>query len=344
MATHELMTLAERMDALVKLGAHLQGEDEFLHALMHRSHYHNQWFTIENQKQAVQAIAAYFLDAEKLEQWLTPYHLDDNIQPQKVGLVLAGNIPLVGFHDVLCVFAAGHRAQIKLSDKDQYLLPYLLQLLARFDERSQAYFDVVLNLRDFDAVIATGSNNSARYFEAYFGKVPHIIRKNRNAVAVLTGDESEEELQRLGEDVFQYFGLGCRNVSKIYVPRQYDFTPLLEALHEHREIVLNTKYKNNFDYNYALYILNRTTHLANGCIILTENPSLQSRIAGLHYEYYDNLEQMEAEIAARAEEIQCVVARDKVLKYNTLSFGKAQRPELWDYADGVDTMQFLLAL
>lgn len=338
------MTLTERMDALVKLGAHLRGEDEFLDALMHRSQFHNQWFTIDNQKLAVQAIADYFLNAQKLEQWLAHYHIDDNIQPQTVGLVLAGNIPLVGFHDVLCVFAAGHRAQIKLSDKDQYLLPYLLQLLARYDGRSQAYFDIVPNLKGFDAVIATGSNNSARYFEAYFGKVPHIIRKNRNAIAVLTGDESQEDLKQLSEDVFQYFGLGCRNVSKIYVPRQYDFTPLLEALHEHREIILNTKYKNNFDYNYALYILNRMTHLANGCIILTEHSSLQSRIAGLHYEYYDNLEQMEAEIAARAEEIQCVVARDNVLKSSTLSFGKAQRPELWDYADGVDTMQFLLSL
>jgi len=338
------MKLSERIDALVKLGEHLRGEDEFLEALMHRSHYHNQWFTIENQKQAIQAIAEHFLDAEKLQQWLAHYHLDDNIQPKKVGLVLAGNIPLVGFHDVLCVFAAGHRAQIKLSDKDQYLLPYLLQLLAKFDERTSSYFEIVPNLRDFEAVIATGSNNSSRYFEAYFSKVPNIIRKNRNAVAVLTGDESAEELQRLSEDVFRYFGLGCRNVSKIYIPRQYDFNPLLEALHEHREIILHTKYKNNFDYNYALYILNKTTHLANGCIILTESQSLQSRIAGLHYEYYDNLEQIEAEIETRAEEIQCVVAKDELLKAKTLPFGKAQQPELWDYADGVDTMQFLLAL
>jgi len=242
------------------------------------------------------------------------------------------------------VFAAGHRAQIKLSDKDQYLLPYLLQLLAKFDERAGSYFEIVPNLRDFEAVIATGSNNSSRYFEAYFSKVPNIIRKNRNAIAVLTGDESAEELQRLGEDVFQYFGLGCRNVSKIYVPRQYDFNTLLEALYEYRGIILHTKYKNNFDYNYALYILNKTTHLANGCIILTESQSLQSRIAGLHYEYYDNLAQMDAEIEARAEEIQCVVAQDNLLSARTLPFGKAQQPELWDYADGVDTMQFLLAL
>ena len=338
------MKLSERRDALVKLGEHLRGEDEFLEALMHRSHYHNQWFTIENQKQAIQAIAEHFLDAEKLKQWLGHYHLDDHIQPKKVGLVLPGNIPLVGFHDVLCVFAAGHRAQIKLSDKDQYLLPYLLQLLAKFDERAGSYFEIVPNLRDFEAVIATGSNNSSRYFEAYFSKVPNIIRKNRNAIAVLTGDESAEELQRLGEDVFQYFGLGCRNVSKIYVPRQYDFNTLLEALYEYRGIILHTKYKNNFDYNYALYILNKTTHLANGCIILTESQSLQSRIAGLHYEYYDNLAQMEAEIEARAEEIQCVVAQDNLLSARTLPFGKAQQPELWDYADGVDTMQFLLAL
>lgn len=338
------MTLSERVAVLIKLGEHLRGDDEYLRAVMHRTHFHNKWFTIEHQEQAIKAIAEQYLDAQKLSQWLNHYRIDDNILPRWIGLVLAGNIPLVGFHDILCVFAAGHRSKIKLSDKDQYLLPYLLQLLENYDSRTKYYFEVIQFLKDYDAIIATGSNNSARYFETYFGKVPNIIRKNRNAIAVLTGDETPEELKALGTDVFQYFGLGCRNVSKIYVPRGYDFQPLLEALHEFREIVLNNKYKNNFDYNYALYILNRTPHLANGCIILTEENSLQSRIAGLHYEFYDNLESVEKEIQIRAEEIQCVVSKDNILPIKTLSFGKAQEPELWDYADGVDTMQFLLSL
>lgn len=338
------MNLADRVKVLVQLGNHLREPDEYLEALMHQSHYHNQWFTIENQKMAIEAIAKSFLDEQQLLQWLHHYHIDDHIQPQIVGLVLAGNIPLVGFHDVLAVFAAGHRARIKLSEKDAYLMPYLLKLLKQFDARTQHYFEVVQFLKDFDAVIATGSNNSARYFEAYFGKVPNIIRKNRNAVAVLTGEETEAELMALGEDIFQYYGLGCRNVSKIYIPQGYDFQALMETLHKFRKIILNNKYKNNFDYNYSLYILNRTPHIANGAIILTEEPSLQSRIAGLHYEYYNDIAAVEAEIERRSEEIQCVVAKDGTLQRKTLPFGKAQQPELWDYADGVDTMQFLLSL
>ncbi len=344
MAKDQQMKLSERIAVLIKLGEHLRGEDEYLRAIMHRAHFHNKWFTIENQELAINAIAEKFLDAQKLKQWLDTYHIDDNIQPQRIGLVLAGNIPLVGFHDVLCVFAAGHRAKIKLSDKDQYLLPYLLQLLEKLDARTKYYFEIVQFLKNYDAVIATGSNNSARYFEAYFGKVPNIIRKNRNAIAVLTGDETQKELEALGTDIFQYYGLGCRNVSKIYIPQGYDFQSLMEVLHEFRKIVLNDKYKNNFDYNYSLYILNRIPHLANSCIILTEESSLQSRIAGLHYEFYDNLESVEKEIQAREAEIQCVVAKDNILTTKTLPFGKAQEPELWDYADGVDTMQFLLSL
>lgn len=338
------MKLSERIAVLVQLGNHLRGEDEYLRAVMHRTNFHNKWFTIANQELAIGAVADKFLREENLRKWLDHYRLDDNVQVQTIGLILAGNIPLVGFHDILCVFAVGHKAKIKLSDKEPYLLPYLLKLLEKYDNRTIAYFEIVNFLKDFDAVIATGSNNSARYFEAYFNKVPHIIRKNRNAVAVLTGKETADELRALGRDVFQYYGLGCRNVSKIYVPRGYNFQLLLEVLHEFREIVLNDKYKNNFDYNFALYILNKKPHLSNGCIILTEDHSLQSRIAGLHYEFYDDLETVEEEIRGRSEEIQCVVAKDNVLRTKTLPFGKAQEPELWDYADGVDTMQFLLSL
>jgi hypothetical protein len=338
------MTLQERIDVLARLGDHLCGEDEYLAALMHRTAYNNPWFTIENQQKAVEAVAKQYLDWNKLEEWLASYDIPEDHPVKAVGLVLAGNIPLVGFHDVLCVFAAGHRAMIKLSDKDQYLLPYLLKLLGQFDERAAGYFEIVERLQDFDAVIATGSNNSARYFEAYFGKYPHIIRRNRNGIAVLTGEENEEELKELGEDIFQYFGLGCRNVAKLYVPEGYDFEPLLKALHEYRDIVLHNKYKNNFDYNFAVHVLNKTTYKNNGCIILSENPSLQSRIGELHYETYHDQASLEKEVEARREEIQCIVAREDALKAKTFSFGNAQKPALWDYADGVDTMEFLLSL
>lgn len=338
------MKLSQRIKALIQLGKHLLSQDDYLQAIIHRTAYHNPWFTTENQERAIQAIAKQFLNEATLQEWLSRYDIPVEINPKTVGLVMAGNLPLVGFHDVLCVFAAGHKCKIKLSEKDPYLLPYLLKLLAKIDPATEVYFEIVERLQDIEAVIATGSNNSARYFEAYFGKYPHIIRKNRNGVAVLTGTESQDELHELGHDVFRYFGLGCRNVSKLYLPRGYDFIPLLEALHEYRDIVLHEKYKNNFDYNYALFILNKVQYQGNGCILMIEDASLASRIAVLHYEYYDTLEAVEKELERRVEEIQCIIAQPQLLNTPTFSFGKSQEPALWDYPDGVDTMDFLLQL
>ena len=338
------MNLKERKELLIALGKHLQTKDEYLEAIMHRSQFNNAWFTIENQQKAINAIATKFLASEKLETWLEKYPIPESTTAKKVGLIMAGNIPLVGFHDVLSVFASGHQSVIKLSEKDQYLLPYLISLLGKFESKASEYFSIAPKLKDFDAVIATGSNNTARYFDAYFGKYPNIIRKNRHAVAVLTGSESSDDLHTMGRDVFQFFGLGCRNVAKIYVPEAYDFTPLLEALHEYRDIARHSKYKNNFDYNYALYVLNKTEHMANGCIILTENKAIQSRIAGLHYEYYSNIDNLKEELQEHTSEIQCVVSSNPIEGISTIPFGKAQQPELWDYADGVDTMAFLVDL
>jgi hypothetical protein len=338
------MKRSERIDALVQLGERLQQEDDYLKAIMHRTQYNNAWFTIENQEKAVRAIAEHFLKADKLDGWLARYDIPEQTDAKTVGLVMAGNIPLVGFHDWLCIFTAGHHAKVKLSDKDQYLFPYLLKLLAEIDKRTASYTEMVDRLSGFDAVIATGSNNSARYFEAYFGRYPHIIRRNRHGVAVLTGEETQGELLELGKDIFQYYGLGCRNVAKLYLPKLYDFDPLLEALHEYREIVMNTKYKNNFDYNYALYTLNKAAFKANGCVMLVEETALQSRIACLHYEQYGTLEEVERDLKARREEIQCVVAQTDTLQRKSYAFGSAQAPELWDYADGKDTLAFLLSL
>ncbi|MEM9846643.1 MAG: acyl-CoA reductase [Bacteroidota bacterium] len=336
------MNLQQRIDAMLALGKHLaQNEDAYLDAIMQRTYHNNRWFTIENQQQAIQAIATQFLAPDALTTWLSSYNIPEKNDPKNVGLIMAGNIPLVGFHDVLCVFLSGHRSIIKLSDKDQYLLPYLLKLLKQIDPATEAYFTVVDKLKDFDAVIATGSNNSARYFEAYFGKYPNIIRKNRNGVVVLDGTETAEELQALGQDVFQYFGLGCRNISKLYVPEGYQFEALLEALHEYKEIVLHSKYKNNFDYHYAIYIINRAKYLANGCIILQEKEAIASPIANLHYEYYENTKQVSEKLKQHASEIQLVVSKTKLNEVNSIAFGQAQQPALSDYADGVDTMAFL---
>lgn len=339
------MRIAERIDLMARLGEHLlENKDEFLHALMSRTEFNNQWFTLENQNLAIKAIAEQFLQRTYLQEWVDNYSGIEPESPKKVGLVLAGNIPMVGFHDVLSVFMAGHQACVKLSSKDAFIMPYLFKLLGEWDERAIPYFKVQQKLEGFEAVIATGSNNSSRYFEAYFGKYPHIIRKNRNAVAVLTGEEDQDELHRLGKDVFRYFGLGCRNVAKLYVPENYDFDPLLTALHEYRSVVLHTKYKNNFDYNYAMLMLNKEPFKANGCILLREDQETTSRIANLNYEYYKALEQVPSMLNEKEEQIQCVVAKDGVLETPTLPFGTAQNPGLMDYADGVDTMEFLTQL
>ncbi len=346
------MTLTDRLNTLTRLGRHLlREEDEFLEALQKRTEFNNGWFTLDSQRASLRAIAEQFLDGKKLAAWIAQYPTlvaEHEPQPRRtVGLVLAGNIPLVGFHDILCVYVAGHKARIKLSSKDAYVLPYLLKLLGKFDERATDYFDVVGALKGFDAVIATGSNNSARYFEAYFGKYPHVIRKNRNAVAVLDGKETTEDLRALGQDVFQYFGLGCRNVSKLYVPKGYDLQPLLEVFHEWKYLQNHTKWKNNFDYNYALTTLNKESfHLTGPLMVLREEP-IVSRIATLHFSEYDDATSLSEELIAKREEIQLVVSNGEVLSELPLpsfAFGQAQQPALSDYADGVDTLAFLLDL
>jgi hypothetical protein len=339
------MKLQERIEALAYLGNYLsQKADERLLAVMHRSQADNAWFTPESIQCALNAIRDSFLNPSKLSVWANRYSIDNQSDtPYKtVGLVLAGNIPLVGFQDIVCVFIAGFRAKVKLSEKDKYLLPHLLRMMQVKYPQSAAYFEVTEGyLPPFDIVIATGSNNSARYFESYFGKYPNIIRRNRNAIAILTGTESENDLKHLGNDVFQYYGLGCRNVSKLYLPRDYDFVPLLTALHEHNSVVLNHKYKNNFDHNYSLLILNRVDYKANGCILMSENQGIASPIACLYYEYYDDFETLESQLETRREEIQLAISKQKVASLPTFDFGVAQAPTLFDYADGVDVMKFL---
>lgn len=338
------MKLEKRINILSELGQRLKSPDEHLMAVMKRTEINNGWLTIENQKKAIAAIVSQFLDPDKLRAWSNQYDIADGKRRQTVGLVMAGNIPLVGFHDFLCVFISGHRAIVKLSSKDPYLFPHLLQMMASIDERVNDFVEIVAQLSGYDAVIATGSNNSAKYFESYFGKVPHIIRKNRNGVAIFSGEETSKDLINFGRDVFDYFGLGCRNVSKIYVPTNYDFNPLLEALHTYNQIVLHTKYKNNFDYNYAIYLLNKIEYQANGCIILKEDSAIPSNIATLHFEYYDDLEYLYSQLVYRMGEIQVVVSSKQLPGIKTVVFGEAQNPQLSEYADGVDTMEFLVGL
>ena len=339
----------ERIELLAELGDFLNSEpDEALQLAIQRSYAENRWFTPENIRKALRAIAGGFLDREKLQAWSAKYAIAEREHPARtVGLVMAGNIPLVGFHDWLCVFVAGHRAKVKLSEKDKFLLPFLVKKLGEWAFESWEYTEFLSEtdkLGQFDAVIATGSNNSARYFEEYFSKYPNVIRRNRNGVAVLTGTESLAELYALGADVFTYFGLGCRNVSKLYVPRGYSFEPLLEALHEYRELANHDKYKNNFDYNLSLYLMNAMPYQNNGCVLLREDPAFSSRIASLHFEYYDSLPELGRQLDEHRDEIQCIAGNLALPGWNTLPFGQTQSPGLADYPDGVDIMSFLCSL
>jgi Acyl-CoA reductase (LuxC) len=345
------MTYKKRLSSLVELGKILIPENEALQTIVRKTALHNSWFTEANQWKAITEIRNAFLQKDKLEAWLTPYFLENigvNTEgpPSKtVALILAGNIPMVGFHDIISVFVTGHKSLIKLSDKDPFFIPFLIEQMSKLGVPTDQYFAISESrMKDFDAVIATGSNNSARYFDAYFGKYPNIIRKNRNAVGILRGDETTEDLAELGNDVFTYFGLGCRNVSKIYVPKEYNFHPLLEALHEHNELVMHDKFKNNFDYQFTLTILNKIQHQANGCIIMVENKAITSPIAMLFYEYYDSFEQLSKDLLEKQTEIQCVVSKQKIEGLPCFDFGEAQKPALNDYADGEDTIQFLLGL
>lgn len=337
------LALDERIDLLVRLGEYISKSDEKLDACVLLSYLENKWFTEENIRLALAAIAKAFLDKEKLEQWVAKYNVPAfTRKPKTVGIVMAGNIPLVGFHDALCVFVSGHRSLIKLSDKDKRLLPYLVEVMKQFDKRVADYFVFSENLKGMDAVIATGSNNSARYFEAYFSKYPHIIRKNRNAIAILDGSETEDELIALGRDIFEYYGLGCRNVSKVYIPKGYELTKLLEVLHEtYKEVILHDKFKNNFDYNYALYALNRTPFLATGSLLVTEDKSLQSRIAMLHYEFYEDKKTLENQLLTQLDDIQCIASWIHFDTLKTVPLGATQSPTLTDYPDGVDVMEFV---
>lgn len=318
--------------------------DDGLAQLIQTAHRKNPWFTPGFVQQAVNAIAGEMLNPELLSQWLRAYQLKP--VNKTVGLIFAGNIPLVGFHDFLCAYVSGCHIKIKLSAKDDELFPYILKLLISIDPELAARVELVEKLKDFDAVIATGSDNTNRYFEYYFRQYPKILRHNRNSVAVLTGNENAEQLQALADDVFSYFGFGCRNVSKLYVPVGYNFENLIPQFGNYAWLHSHTKYMNNYDYNRTVVLMNKTPHFANEFVMLAENESIPSPIATLHYEYWHDERLLQGKLKQHANQIQCVVAADtnKWPSSSTVTFGKAQHPQLWDYADGVDTLAFLLAL
>jgi hypothetical protein len=327
-----MLVRQKRIEILAQLGEYMLSDDERWIQAKDNAHAANAWFTKEHIDIATKHIATEYLQKEKLTSWLEKY--TETNAPKKVGIVMAGNIPLVGFHDFLCGFVSGHILYLKLSSKDTVLLSHLIRKLAEWDADVTTQVHIADNLKGCDAYIATGSNNTARYFEQYFGKYPNIIRKNRTSVAVLDGSETEEELSRLADDVFTYFGLGCRNVTQLCVPEEYDFTKLLEAFKKYEDLILNHKYKNNYDYHLAIYLLNKVPYITNDSVLLVENDISFSAVSVIHYKYYNNRLEL-LKILQKSDDIQGIIGHDLI------AFGQGQCPSLSNYADGVDTMTFL---
>lgn len=308
---------------------------------INKSLINNGWFTEENIRFALKQWGD-LLTEENLNQWMSTYPIKTSL-PETVALVMAGNIPLVGFHDFLCVLLTGNKVLIKQSSSDRFLLPLLADYLQTQERDFKGAIEFTESqLKNFDAVIATGSNNTARYFEYYFKDKPHIIRKNRNSVAVLTGNESPQELHKLNEDIFRYFGLGCRSVSKLFVPKDYDFEAFFKAIYEQKDIINHHKYANNYDYNKAVYLMSLFKIKDNGFIILKEDEGYASPIATVFYEYYHSQSQLEELLKKDREKIQCIVSSKP--SEGHIRFGESQKPDLDSYADGIDTVDFLLKI
>lgn len=314
--------------------------DEFKNLLARVSN-ENLWFTPLHVHESIKGICS-FLKEKKLNEWLAHYTIPNQNTQIKVAVIMAGNIPMVGFHDMLSVLLSGHSFVGKLSSKDNQLLNFVSRLLIKINSEFKSLItfqsERLSGENKFNAIIATGSNNSARYFEAYFKKYDHIIRRNRNSVAVLTGKETDEELKALGRDVFLYFGLGCRNVSKLYIPKEYNLVHLLDCWKNYSFISNHNKYANNYDYQRSILLMNRIKHLDTGFVLLNENTAITSPIGVVNYEYYSEINSLKQSLKSNSDQIQCIVSNEFS---NSIPFGKAQEPELYDYADQVDTMAFL---
>jgi len=333
------MNLKERIDAISRLGTYLINdfEAEFVDILI-KAEINNPWFTINNQKQALMNIGMQ-LNESNLNAWISPYNLKQNTDPEDVLIIMAGNIPLVGFYDLISVLVTGNNAIVKMSSNDNILLPYLIEKLTEINSEFKQVikFTDIIRGKIYKKIIATGSNISSRYFEYYFRDANCLIRKNRSSIAILEGNEDRNELELLGHDVFSYFGLGCRNVSKFFLPTGYDIDKLFQAFYKYRDIIEHRKYVNNYDYYKAILLMGNNKFMDNGFVILKEDSSIDSPVAIQYYEFYSNIEEVQDMILKNSSKLQCIVSRENVL------FGEAQKPNLWDYSDGIDTIDFLIS-
>jgi hypothetical protein len=333
--------IEKKLQHLIQLANQLEdANNEQIIAIKRKAESLNKWFTQAHIDFAFRTIIEVFLDAEKLTKWLAQYTINEQeVQKQKVGLILAGNIPLVGFHDILCLYILNIPTQIKCSSKDEILTRYIVDLLVKNDEEWKV--EIVERLHDYTKVIATGSNNTNRYFEYYFKHVPALLRTNRNAIAILKGNESDEELTALADDIFMYFGQGCRNISKLFVPKDYDITKLFQFFKNYEHFHQHKLYMDNYDYTRTLFLMNQTPHFANEFLMLKEDDKLASRLATVHYSFYTSEKDIQTFILENEAQLQCIISKPND-KWKSFSFGEAQKPGLDDYADNIDTIQFLL--
>jgi hypothetical protein len=335
------MTFQQRVAAWAQIGKIMGAWVEKSDPVIQKAYIYNPWFTEENVKKALLSWADQ-LQENKLNEWTAAYVFPESPITHEVAIIMAGNIPLVGLHDLICVTLCGYKALIKCSSDDQVLIKQVVETMLQVaPEMGQQILITEERLpKSFDTVIATGSNNTNRYFEYYFKGKPHLLRKNRSSIAVLNGNETPEDLQKLGDDLFSYFGLGCRNISKLYVPEGYDFTLFFENLERHHDVINHNKYANNYTYHKAIFLMNLTKHLDNGFLLVKEDKAIASPLSCLFYETYTDKNALEEILVEHQEEIQCISG--KTSPY--IPFGQSQQPELWDYADGVDTLEFLLKL
>ena len=335
------MNIREKIEVFERLGDRIRNlRYEEIEQLAEKAFISNRWFTPESTRKALEGIS-YMLEGQKLQKWTSKYALDTG-SPVDVGIIMAGNIPLVGFHDLLCVLLSSHRAIVKMSSQDQPLTMWVIEEIGIISPEMAQRIVVKEKLSDIHAVIATGSDNSGRYFEYYFGKYPNIIRKNRTSIAILTGNETPEQLINLGQDVFSYFGMGCRNVSKLLVPKGYDFKTLLDIWQSFSVLLDHHKYKNNYDYHKSILLVNREPHLDSGFSLLRESDQLVSPLSVIYYEYYHDADDLDQLLKKYEIKLQCVIGSQSFKA--VVDFGQAQSPEPWDYADNVDTLAFLCSL
>ena len=345
------MDIKERILAFTKLGSQILTENKtpetivFCEAI-EKAHLKNPWFSPEFCKYAIKSIAKHWLTDQSLSQWVSlyPKAYFTPTTPKRVGIVMAGNIPFVGFHDMLSVLISGHILVGKISSKDAGLTQSLVNLILAIEPRFADFINITeTRLENFDAVIATGSDNTSRYFDYYFAKYPNIIRKNRHSIAVLTGNETTDELDALATDIFSYYGLGCRNVSKLLIPENYDLVPLINHFESFKNIVNHNKYANNYEYYRAIFLMNQIEHLDSGFALIKPDESLGSPVGVIYYQHYADISAVKEYVSNHNEQLQCIVSSDLSIP-NSIGFGQTQTPLLTDYADGINTIKFLASL